>query len=100
MGLCPPASSSKPVLKENQELLVRQGPILDTHSPLFGDLNGAQVDNLADRIVRREDGLRFRKFAYHAVISLDRVGGVYDLPDLNRIVEEGRQLRPVAVPGF
>jgi len=34
------------------------------------------------------------------MIAFNRVCGVYDLPDLRRILKKRSQLRPVSIPGF
>ncbi len=54
----------------------------------------------SDGVVHGENRLCLGEFAYHAVVTLHCVGGADDPPDPVRELKEGRQLRPVFIPGF
>lgn len=60
----------------------------------------SQVEHLAQGIVIGKGRLVFGNLAELTVQSLDDIGGVNNLPDLRRIVEEGAQNLPVFLPAF
>ena len=70
------------------------------HSPLFGYLADAHIDDLSDRIIGRKHSLRLGKFPHHAMVAFNRIGRIYYLPYFRRIFEKGSEFSPVSVPGL
>ena len=59
-----------------------------------------QVEHLAQGIVIGKGRLVFGNLAELAIQALDDIGGINNLPDLWRIVEEGTRDFPVFLPAF
>ena len=84
-----------PVPEEYLKLGMYLRPILTLARPLPCDVHSGKVEHLEKNIVIGENSLVLRHFSQLPIETFNGVGGVDESPDLLRILEIGRKLRPV-----
>src|SRR5262249_23281108 len=67
------------------------------HGPLLSNITMSQIEGFADAVVGGKDRLVPGGFAQLAVVALNGIVGVDHTPDLEREIEEGRQIVPVVL---
>jgi hypothetical protein len=78
----------------------RQPPVLDRHTPFFRRILDRQINNLSNRVIRREYLAFLNGGPDHAVQRFDCVRGVDGFADIRRITEERIEVFPVRTPAF
>jgi len=75
--------------EEDRELKEHLPPVLDTAGPLPDNVHGRKVEHLQQCLIGREVALALRDLTKLTMVALDDVGGVDELADLRRLLEEG-----------
>jgi len=80
--------------EENGQLKKQLSPVLNTPSPLTGDIHSGQVEHLKQRLIRRENALALRDFTELTMVALNHVCGVDELTDFRWVLEETSRVLP------
>ena len=75
-------------------------PVTQRHRPFLIDIGQGQIEQFQQRIVTGERSPVLDNLAQTHVYRLNRIGCVNHFSDIERVVKEWRDTRPVAAPGF